>query len=98
MLPVATVTSPTAHGTPLTGAGCPTVLIGKMPAWRIGDTSPCSLVTPAGTPHGAEVCVGPGSPTTLIGKLPAATMGDMLQGAGSPNTILGGNPTVLISP
>lgn len=94
--PAATVTSSTAHGTPLTGPGCPTVLINKKPAWRVTDISPCGLTTPAGTPHGAETTIGPGSPTVLIGKLPAAKMGDTLQGAGSPNSIVTGAPTVLI--
>jgi uncharacterized Zn-binding protein involved in type VI secretion len=37
-----------------------------------------------------------GSTTVLINKLPAARQGDMIQGAGSPNTIVSGEPTVMI--
>jgi uncharacterized Zn-binding protein involved in type VI secretion len=33
-LPAARVADMTAHGSPLAGPGCPTVLIGGMPAWR----------------------------------------------------------------
>jgi uncharacterized Zn-binding protein involved in type VI secretion len=94
--PAATVTSSTAHGTPLTGPGCPTVLINKKPAWRVLDPTPCSMTTPIGTPHAVETTIGPGSSTVMIGKLPASVMGDMLQGAGVPNSILKGCPTVLI--
>lgn len=94
--PAATVTSSTAHGTPLSGPGCPTVLIGQKPAWRVTDPSPCSLTTPAGTPHGSETTTGPGSSTVLIGGLPASVMGDTLQGAGASNSIIMGEPTVLI--
>lgn len=32
--PAARVGDPTQHGIPLTGTGCPTVLIGSKPAWR----------------------------------------------------------------
>jgi uncharacterized Zn-binding protein involved in type VI secretion len=47
--------------------GCPTVLIGFMPAARVGD---------------AAVCVGPpdaiamGSKSVIIGGMPAARIGD----------------------
>lgn len=64
--------------------GCPTVLIGGMPAARSGDMC---------------VCVGPpdviaiGSTTVLIGGMPAARMGDMTAHGGS---IAAGLPTVLI--
>lgn len=37
-----------------------------------------------------------GSTTVLINKMPAARMGDTLTGAGPPNTIVKGCPTVLI--
>jgi len=53
-------------------------------------------MTTGPVPHGAETTIGPGSPTVLIGKMPAAKMGDSLQGAGPPNSILMGEPTVLI--
>jgi uncharacterized Zn-binding protein involved in type VI secretion len=64
----------------------PTVLIGMMPAARVGDMC---------------VCVGPpdviamGSFTVLIGNMPAARMGDMTAHGG---TIVMGFPMVLIGP
>jgi len=64
--------------------GEPTVLIGYMPAARIGDTA---------------ICVGPpdqiaqGSPTVLIGNKPASRIGDMTVHGG---VIVKGEPTVLI--
>jgi uncharacterized Zn-binding protein involved in type VI secretion len=72
-------------GGPISGPGCPTVLIGGMPAAGIGDMA---------------VCVGPpdaivmGSPTVLIGGKPAARMGDSCAHGG---TIILGCPTVLIA-
>ncbi|MCC2545349.1 PAAR domain-containing protein [Hymenobacter sp. BT175] len=77
--------SPIPHvGGPITGPGCPTVLIGKLPAARVGDMA---------------VCVGPpdsivmGSATVMIGKMPAARMGDTTAHGGS---IVLGYPTVMI--
>ena len=86
----------TAHGTPLgPGPGCPTVLIGGMPAWRAGvDMHTCPLVT--GTvPHvGGTVAMG--SATVLIGGMPAARQGDQIIESGPPNSIAMGCPTVMI--
>ncbi len=71
-------------GGPISGPGCPTVLIGKMPAARATDMA---------------VCVGPpdtiakGSGTVLIGKMPAARLGDTCAHGGA---IVAGQPTVLI--
>ena len=71
-------------GGPIMPAGEPTVLIGGMPAARMGDMA---------------VCVGPpdtiiaGSGTVLIGGMPAARMGDSTAHGG---TIVAGLPTVLI--
>lgn len=54
-------------GGPIIGPGAPTVLIGSLPAARVGDMA---------------VCVGPpdsivqGSATVMIGGVPAARMGD----------------------
>ena len=96
MPPAARVADMTSHGTPLgPGPGCPTVLIGGMPAWRaLGDTHACPLVTGV-VPHvGGVVAVG--SLTVLIEGLPAARMGDMVVEAGPPNAIAVGCPTVLI--
>lgn len=86
----------TSHGTPLTpGPGCPTVLIGGMPAWRAtADTHTCPLFTGV-VPHvGGVVAVG--SLTVLIGNLPAARQGDIVVEGGPPNTIAIGCPTVII--
>ena len=64
--------------------GCPTVIIGGMPAARVGDMA---------------VCVGPpdtialGSMTVIIGGMPAARMGDMTGHGGS---ITIGMPMVMI--
>lgn len=60
---------PVPHvGGPITGPGEPTVLIGGLPAARVGDML---------------ICVGPpdsivkGSATVMIGGIPAARMGDL---------------------
>jgi len=64
--------------------GCPTVLIGFMPAARVGDMA---------------VCVGPpdaiamGSFTVFIGGMPAARIGDLTMHGG---VISMGCPTVII--
>lgn len=62
----------------------PNVLIGSLPAARLGD-----LVTCVGPPD----TIAKGSPTVLIGNKPAARMGDMTAHGGS---IVVGFPTVLI--
>src|SRR2546421_10947547 len=55
-------------GGPIIAPGCPTVMIGFLPAARVSDQA---------------VCVGPpdvialGSATVMIGNMPAARMGDM---------------------
>jgi uncharacterized Zn-binding protein involved in type VI secretion len=72
-------------GGPIIGPGCPTVLIGGMPAVRLGDMATC-----VGPP---DVIVGPGNPTVLIGGMPAARMGDMTAHGG---TIIIGCFTVLL--
>jgi uncharacterized Zn-binding protein involved in type VI secretion len=79
------VTGPVPHvGGPITAPGCPTVLIGGLPAARVTDMA---------------VCVGPpdaiilGSPTVLIGGMPAARIGDMTSHGG---VIVLGCPTVII--
>ncbi len=76
---------PSPHvGGPILPPGEPTVLIGGVPAARLGDSA---------------ICVGPpdtiaaGSATVLIGGKPAARLGDVTAHGGS---IVGGLPTVLI--
>ncbi|HAT67705.1 MAG TPA: type VI secretion protein [Flavobacteriaceae bacterium] len=71
-------------GGPIVGPGEPTVLIGKLPAARVGDQL---------------ICVGPpdsiisGSATVMIGGMPAARMSDKTAHGGS---IVIGAPNVLI--
>jgi uncharacterized Zn-binding protein involved in type VI secretion len=86
----------TSHMTGLApGPGCPTVLIGGMPAWRAGpDTHLCPLSN-GPQPHVGGV-VSMGSVTVLIGGAPAARVGDVIIEAGGPNPIAQGLPTVLI--
>jgi uncharacterized Zn-binding protein involved in type VI secretion len=81
--PMVTVLVPHVGG-PVLPPGGVTVLIGGLPAARVGDMC---------------VCVGPpdvialGSFTVLIGGMPAARMGDLTAHGG---TIVLGCPTVLI--
>jgi uncharacterized Zn-binding protein involved in type VI secretion len=83
--PMVTVLVPHVGG-PITAPGCPTVLIGMLPAARVTDIA---------------ICVGPpdvivqGSPTVLIGGVPAARIGDLTAHGG---VIVTGEPTVLIGP
>ena len=72
-------------GGPIGGPGCPTVLIGNMPAAVVGD-----LVTCAGPPDSLIL----GSATVLIGGKPAVRVGDMTAHGGV--IIPPGCPTVLI--
>jgi uncharacterized Zn-binding protein involved in type VI secretion len=94
MPPAARVLDQTAHGTPLTGAGSPNVLVGGMPAWRVGDFHTCPLST-GPVPH-VGGAVPTGSTTVLINGLPAARLGDTITENGPPNTIVAGESTVLI--
>lgn len=85
----------TAHGGVIIPPGCPTVLIGGMPAARLGDMHTCPMVT--GTvPHvGGPISMG--SASVLIGNLPATRVGDMATCTGPPDSIIPpGCPTVLI--
>ncbi|MDR3526281.1 MAG: PAAR domain-containing protein [Rhizomicrobium sp.] len=71
-------------GGPITGPGAATVLVGKLPAAKLGDMA---------------VCVGPpdtiikGSATVMICGMPAARMGDTTAHGGS---IVLGDFTVMI--
>ena len=76
---------PVPHvGGPVVGPGMPTVLIGALPAAKVGDMC---------------VCVGPpdsiimGSMTVLVGNVPAARMTSSTAHGG---TVVLGCPTVLI--
>ena len=98
--PAARLGDITAHGGKIT-VGCATVLIGDMPAARVGDMHTCPMITP-GIPLGIPPIPhkgGPifmGSPTVIIGGMPAARMGDMATCVGPPDSIALGCPTVLI--
>jgi uncharacterized Zn-binding protein involved in type VI secretion len=89
----------TAHGGSIV-AGCPTVLIGGMPAARVSDMHTCPMQTPAvpPIPHVGGPILPPGSPTVLIGGLPAARIGDMATCTGPPDSIVMGCMTVMIGP
>ncbi len=95
--PAARIGDLTAHGGTIM-VGFPTVLIGGMPAARIGDMHVCPLFTPAGPapiPHvGGPISLG--SAGVLIGGMPAARVGDMAVCVGPPDTIAMGCFTVLI--
>lgn len=71
-------------GGPIIPPGCPTVLIGGMPAARVGD-----LLTCTGPPDSIIM----GSATVMIGGAPAARMGDSTAHGGA---IILGCFTVLI--
>jgi len=71
-------------GGPILPAGEPTVLIGGLPAARVGDMATC-----VGPPDSIVV----GAFTVLIGNKPAARIGDTTAHGGS---IVVGMPTVLI--
>lgn len=71
-------------GGPILPPGEPTVLIGGMPAARVGDMATCS---------GPPDSVITGSGTVLIGGMPAARVGDTTAHGGS---IVLGCPTVMI--
>ena len=88
----------TVHGGTIV-VGCPTVLIGNMPAARVGDMHTCPMQTPAVVPipHVGGPILPPGVPTVLIANMPAATVGDMGTCVGPPDAIAPpGCPTVLI--
>lgn len=71
-------------GGPILPPGCPTVLIGGLPAARLGDMATC--VGPPDT-------IAKGSATVLIGGPPAARLGDNTAHGG---VIVAGLPTVMI--
>ncbi len=99
MPPAARMGDSTAHGGSIV-AGFPTVLIGGMPAARVGDMHACPMQTPGvpPIPHVGGPILPPGSPTVLIGGVPAARLGDMATCTGPPDSIVMGCMTVLIGP
>ena len=81
--PMVTGTVPHVGG-PVMPPGEPTVMIGGMPAARVGDMCTCT---------GPPDSIAAGSGTVLIGGMPAARMGDSTAHGG---TIVLGEFTVLI--
>ncbi len=71
-------------GGPVLPAGCPTVMIGGLPAARVGDMCTCT---------GPPDTIAAGSGTVMIGGSPAARMGDSTAHGG---VIIIGCPTVII--
>lgn len=78
-------TGPVPHvGGPILPPGGVTVLIGSLPAARMGDMATC-----VGPPD----AIVKGSATVMISKMPAARIGDSCSHGGA---IVAGCPTVLI--
>lgn len=73
-------------GGPILPPGCPTVLIGGLPAARATDM--CTCVGPPDV-------IAMGSVTVLVGSMPQARLGDL---CGHGGTIVVGCPTVLVGP
>jgi Uncharacterized conserved protein len=71
-------------GGPILPPGCPTVMIGFLPAARVTDQATC-----VGPPD----IIVKGSATVMIGFLPAARLGDQTAHGG---VIVVGCPTVMI--
>lgn len=81
--PMVTGTVPHLGG-PVMPPGTPTVLIGGMPAAKVGDMLVCT---------GPPDSIVKGSSTVMIGGMPAARQGDTTAHGGS---IVIGCPTVII--
>ena len=71
-------------GGPILPPCCPTVMIGFLPAARVGDMAVCA---------GGPDVIALGSFTVIIGGQPAARMGDLTVHGG---VIVVGLPTVMI--
>jgi uncharacterized Zn-binding protein involved in type VI secretion len=79
------VTGTVPHvGGPILPPGATDVLIGGLPAARVGDLTTCV---------GPPASIAMGSATVMIGGMPAARMGDSTAHGGS---IVAGCPTVMI--
>lgn len=96
MPPAARLTDTTVHGGMIM-MGAPTVLIGGLPAARLGDMHICPQVTVL-VPHVGGPILPPCAPLVLIAGLPAARIGDPALCVGPPDMIAMGEPTVIIGP
>jgi uncharacterized Zn-binding protein involved in type VI secretion len=72
-------------GGPIMPPGAPNVVIGGMPAARVGDMATCT---------GPPDLIAAGSSRVMIGGMPAARMGDTTAHGG---VIVAGAPTVMIN-
>lgn len=90
MPPAARVTDPTGHPGTITGPGASTVLIGGLPAARVGDMHACSFPPPP--PHPPSPIVR-GSSSVFVEGRPLARVGDL---AGCSAPILSGDFTVIV--
>ena len=74
-------------GGPISGPGAPDVLIGGLPAARVGDMNVCA---------GGPGAIAKGSMTVLIGGSPAARLtdlaghGGLISAPGCPTVLIGG--------
>ncbi|WP_375582470.1 PAAR domain-containing protein [Cyclobacterium xiamenense] len=84
LCPMVNPGGPPHVGGPIMPPGEPTVLIGGLPAAKVGDMATCS---------GPPDSIVSGSATVLIGGMPAARVGDSTAHGGS---IVAGLATVLI--
>ncbi len=75
----------TMHGGVITGPGCPTVLIGVLPAACVGDVQVCPMVDVLKPHVGGPITKG--CLSVLIGGRPAARVGDLTQCVGPPGAI-----------
>jgi uncharacterized Zn-binding protein involved in type VI secretion len=93
--PAARMGDKTAHGGEIIG-GYAQVLIGGMPAARVGDRHTCPMVDPGSNKPHEGGPISTGSNSVLIGDMPAARVGDLATCKGPPDTITVGCMTVLI--
>lgn len=92
-MPACTITSQTAHGG-IVILGFPTVLIGFLPASRLGDMHVCPMVTGV-VPHvGGPFILG--SPTVIVGEMMQSRVTDQLTCVGPPDVAVMGCETVLV--
>ncbi len=92
-MPACRISDATAHGGIIT-VGFPQVLIGNLPASRIGDLHVCPMVTGI-VPHvGGPFILG--SPTVLVGMMPQSRVTDELVCVGPPDVAIMGEFTVLV--
>ena len=93
--PSARITDSCAHGGKVV-TGEPTVIIGGMPASRIGDNHVCPMVCPGPVPHVGGPIIPPCAVNVIIGSRPAARIGDKAICACAIDSIVTGEVTVLI--